>query len=173
MGNIQLVRAMQLVITTSNDPFTASMTGHQNRPGSFNVGYVQKWHVVEPQLEWAPEPAYELGRDGPIPMENARGAYKGGTIDFERLILWHEELQDAVGYPVDKLSDIMTPFNCEEHLFRPDGTYKLNVFTGCLFGAEELTGEGSKVAYDAASRAIRVVQKCTVYYEYKKRYYRI
>ena len=145
MGNIQLVRSLKIVIN-----------GRQ-------IGYVMDWKVIEPQLEADVELAYEVGRDGPIPNEIARSAYKGGTIDLKRFVLWNEELQDAIGYDVQKLTDIMDPFICEEHIEKPDNTIKVNSYTGCLFGPE--TWE----SYANDRRAVRVWQSATIHYEYKKR----
>ena len=141
MGNIQLVRALKIVINT-----------HQ-------IGYVISWKVIEPQLEQGVELAYEVGRDGPIPNEISRTAYKGGTIDIKRFVLWDEELQDAVGHDVEKLSDI-PPFVCEEHITKPDGTIKKNMYYWCLFGPSEWE------EYVNERRAVRVWQRASISYEY-------
>lgn len=144
MGKIKLVRAISVIINGRR------------------VGYVTNWSMSEPEVNRSF--AFEIGRDGPVPNEHARGAYGGGQIDIERFILWDQELQDAVGYPVDKLMDIMDPFVCEEHIQKPNGTVAVNVYHGCLF-----TGERRTPPFTADERAPRMRQAATVYYEYKTR----
>jgi hypothetical protein len=145
-GKIRLVRAITIKIN------------------GIDVGYVSKWTQSEPEVVGGTTHAYEIGRDGPIPNESARGAYGGGTIDMTRFVLWNEELQDAVGYPVDKLTDIMSPFICEEHILKPNGTVAVNVYHGCLF-----TNEHRLPDITDAQRAVRFEQSTTIMYEYKTR----
>lgn len=144
MGKIRLVRAISIKINGRD------------------VGYITRWNQGEPEV--TPTMAYEIGRDGPIPEENARGAYKGGQINIERFILWDSELQDAVGYPVDKLTDIMDPFVCEEYIMKPNGTIAVNIYTGCLFSQERRTPD-----FTEEQRAPRLKQETVITYEYKKR----
>lgn len=144
MGKIKLVRAIVVKI--------------EGRA----VGYVTNWSMSEPEV--TRDFAFEVGRDGPIPNEHARGAYRGGQIEVERYILWDQELQDAVGHPVDKLTDIMDPFVCEEHIQKPNGTVAVNLYHGCLF-----SGESRTPPFTSEERAPRMRQRATIFYEYKTR----